>query len=84
MYIERRKGGARFEYARNICMREDAGTVSRCMRCGRCEKHCPQNIPIREMLKKADRALLPVHYRIGVGVARKIMTGRRRKKRQEQ
>ena len=35
---------------RNILTR-DAGRASDCVRCGKCEKICPQHLPIRELLK---------------------------------
>ena len=48
-------------------------TLQQCVGCGKCEQHCPQGIPIREKLKEADRELRPLPYRIGIGLARKIM-----------
>ena len=35
--------------------------------------HCPQNIPIREKLKEADKALRPLPYKLGIALARKLM-----------
>ena len=55
-------------------MQKDAGVASKCVGCGKCELHCPQSIPIREKLKEADRALRPLPYRIGIWIARKIMS----------
>ena len=74
MYIEGKKTGVRFEYARNVGMQKDAGFASKCIGCGKCEQHCPQHIRIREMLKKADRDLRPLPYRVGIGIARKLMS----------
>ncbi len=67
------KTAARFEYARAIGVRKDPAFASQCIGCGKCEKHCPQHLPIREMLKKADKALRPLPYKVGINVARKIM-----------
>ena len=67
------KAEARFEYARAIGVRKEAAFASQCVGCGKCEKHCPQHLPIREKLKEADKALRPLPYKIGINVARKIM-----------
>jgi predicted aldo/keto reductase-like oxidoreductase len=67
------KASARFEYARNLALQKNAGVASLCVGCGKCEKHCPQHLPIRAKLKEADRALRPLPYKIGIAVARKVM-----------
>ena len=72
MYMEK-KASARFEFAQVMGVRKEPGFASQCVGCGKCEKHCPQHLPIREKLKEADKALRPVPYKIGINVARKIM-----------
>jgi len=74
MYIEGKKTGVRFEYARNVGLQKDAGFASRCIGCGKCEQHCPQNIHIREMLKKADKDLRPLPFRAGISITRKLLS----------
>lgn len=54
-------------------MRKEPGFASQCIGCGKCEKHCPQSINIREMLKKADKDLRPLPYKIGIDIARKFL-----------
>ena len=73
MYYEGKKNPARFEFAQNMGMRREPGFASQCIECGKCEKHCPQHINIREMLKKADRELRPLPYRAGIEIARRFM-----------
>ena len=72
LYVDK-KTAARFEYAQNMGMRKTPGFASQCIRCGKCEKHCPQGISIMDMLKKADKDLRPLPYKIGINIARKIM-----------
>ena len=74
MYIEGKKNPVRFEFARNVGLQGKPGFASQCIGCGKCETHCPQHIHIREMLKRADRELRPLPYRIAMPVVRKIMS----------
>ena len=77
MYAESRRSG-RWQYAQTVVMTREPAFASQCIECGKCEKHCPQSIPIREKLKEADRALRPLPYRIGIAIARKYMFRKRR------
>ena len=72
MYMEK-KSSARFEFAQNMGMRKEPGFASQCVGCGKCEQHCPQQIPIREKLKEAGHALRPLPYKIGIHAARKMI-----------
>jgi predicted aldo/keto reductase-like oxidoreductase len=72
MYSENKSSG-RLEYFQTIALRMTPADASLCVQCGKCEQHCPQSIPIREKLKEADKALRPLPYKIGIGIARTIM-----------
>ncbi len=52
------------EYVMSIAMKEEQGLVSQCKQCGKCEKVCPQQIPIRKEIKKVKRRLQPPFFRI--------------------
>ena len=65
------KSAGRHEYFQAVALRRDPPFASQCVACGRCEKHCPQHLPIIQTLKEADRALRPPHYRAAISVARK-------------
>ncbi len=67
------KSSARFEYAQTVGLKETPAFASQCVGCGKCEQHCPQNIPIREMIKKADKVVRPFPYKIGIDIVRKFM-----------
>ena len=74
MYMEdEKKSAVRFEFARGMGVRKNPAFASQCIGCGKCEKHCPQHLPIREKLKEADKDLRPGLYKIGINIARKIM-----------
>jgi len=72
MYMEK-KSSARLEFAQNMGIRREPGFASQCVGCGKCEKHCPQHIKIREKLKEADHALRPLPYKVGIKAVRKFM-----------
>ncbi|MDO5132047.1 MAG: aldo/keto reductase [Eubacteriales bacterium] len=75
------KGQGRFQFAQTVGLTKEPAFASRCVGCGKCEQHCPQNLPIREKLKEADRALRPLPYRLGISLARGFMfkeTGKRK------
>lgn len=74
MYIEGKKNPVRFEFARNVGLQGKPGFASQCVGCGKCETHCPQHIQIREMLKKADKELRPLPYRIAMPIVRKVLS----------
>ena len=59
------------DYVICTALRKNCTAASNCVGCGKCEKHCPQNIPIRKQLKNARKVLETPAYRI----VRKI-TGR--------
>ena len=58
------------EYFMCTALRKKSAAASNCVGCGKCEKHCPQNIPIRQKLKEAGKVLENPAYR----VARRVMT----------
>lgn len=72
MYIEGKHQG-RFQYAQTVGLTREPAFATQCIGCGKCELHCPQEIPIRAKLKEADKALRPLPYKVGIDVARKFM-----------
>lgn len=62
MYSEGKKSGRR-EYLQCTAFRKETSSASQCIRCGKCEKHCPQHIAIRDELKKASRELETLPYK---------------------
>ena len=79
MYTESKSAG-RSQFIQTVGLTREPAFASQCIRCGKCEQHCPQGLPIREKLQEADRALRPLPYRIGIGAARAYLYGRRAKK----
>ena len=52
------------EYMMCTALRKNPASASQCIGCGKCERHCPQNIQIRDMLKKASKELENPAYKI--------------------
>ena len=58
------KKEAWYEHLRSSIFRKDATSISNCIGCGKCEKHCPQGIQIREELQNAQKVLEGPIYKI--------------------
>ena len=52
------------EYLMCTTFRKKKANASLCVGCGRCEKHCPQSIPIRQELKNTARTMERLPYRL--------------------
>ena len=67
------KFGALKDYVMCTMLRKNSTAASNCVGCGKCERHCPQGIPIREKLKEAQKELEGPVYRIACKIARKFV-----------
>lgn len=63
MYTENKKSGRR-EYIQNTLFRKEYTDASLCRKCGRCEQHCPQHIPIRQELIHARHDLETIKFKM--------------------
>ena len=79
MFTESKSAG-RFQFAQTVGLTRRPAFATQCVECGKCEQHCPQNLPIRKKLKEADKALRPLPYKIGINFARRFMFGKPAKK----
>ena len=77
MYTESKLPGRR-HFAQAVALSAEPAFASQCIKCGKCEKHCPQGIPIREKLQEADRALLPFPIKPLVLLLRRLMIRKNR------
>lgn len=62
-YTESKFSGFR-EYFMCTLVRKNHTSASNCVGCGKCEKHCPQNIRIRKELENAQKEMEGPLYRI--------------------
>ena len=82
MYSESKSSG-RLEYFQTIALRSEPCEANLCVKCGKCEQHCPQNIPIREKLVEADKALNPPLIKLYNKAAKRVMVGKNKKKKEQ-
>ena len=61
------------EHFMNTALRKESTAARSCVGCGKCEQHCPQNIPIRQELKNAAKVLEGPVYRVASRIARWVM-----------
>jgi len=52
------------EYFMCTTLRQNSAAASQCIGCGKCEKHCPQMLPIRQHLKDAKKKLEGPVYKV--------------------
>ncbi|MBR4078830.1 MAG: aldo/keto reductase [Christensenellaceae bacterium] len=57
------------EYFMCTTLRKDSAAASNCIGCGKCERHCPQNLPIREKLADAKKELETPIFKIAKKIA---------------
>ena len=72
MYTESKVSGWA-QYFQAVALAGEPSFASQCVKCGKCEQHCPQSIPIREKLPEAERALLPWYIKPLVKLGRKFL-----------
>jgi predicted aldo/keto reductase-like oxidoreductase len=66
--------GYRWKYMQRLgIMSQNPSYASVCVDCGKCEKHCPQNIPIRQELKTVKKEMEGIFFQPLVKIARRIM-----------
>ena len=69
LYSENKFAGLK-EYFMCTTLRKNSAAASNCVGCGKCEKHCPQGIPIRQELKNACKELERPVYKLARKVSR--------------
>jgi hypothetical protein len=67
------KLGAITKYIMQTSLKSKAHNASLCINCGKCETHCPQNIPIRLELAKVSKAMEGLYYKPARFVIKKFM-----------
>ena len=72
LYSESRLTGWMY-FFQTVALTREPSFASQCIRCGKCERHCPQGLPIRDKLREADRALRPWYLRFIYPLARRFM-----------
>ncbi len=61
------------DYVMCTALRKNSTEASKCVGCGKCEMHCPQNIEIRKHLMDAKKVLETPFYRVAKRVVKWFM-----------
>ncbi len=61
------------EYFMCTSMKKEPANAGLCRKCGRCEKHCPQSIHIRDELARVKRRFENPVYKIGRGIFKRFL-----------
>ena len=61
------------EYFMCTTLRKNSAAASNCIGCGKCEKHCPQHLPIRKYLAEVKKNMEGPAYHVAKKVANLIM-----------
>jgi len=60
------------EYFMCTTLRGKLSSASQCIKCGKCESHCPQSIPIRRELENVVRVMENPVYHAAKGIAKLV------------
>jgi predicted aldo/keto reductase-like oxidoreductase len=58
------KSQGALQYSMGTLLAGKPGYAGLCKKCGNCEKHCPQNIPIRESLDEVKKAMEGFQFKV--------------------
>ena len=72
VYTEGRFAGLK-EYFMCTGLRKNSTGAGMCVQCGKCETHCPQQLPIRELLKTVKKEMEGPIYKIGIKAIKLVM-----------
>jgi predicted aldo/keto reductase-like oxidoreductase len=62
------------QYVTSSGLTSDApGSAGRCVRCKKCESHCPQNIAVSDALLTVRKRMEPLWFRSGINIARAFL-----------
>lgn len=60
------------EYFMCTTLRKTKTNASNCIKCGLCEKHCPQSIPIRKELDNVVKEMERIPYKVARAVSKLV------------
>jgi predicted aldo/keto reductase-like oxidoreductase len=49
------------------------GSAGNCVKCGKCEQHCPQHLPIIKSLEQVRKRMEPLPMRLVISAARRFL-----------